>query len=615
MVLMDAKYGDVIGETGDGTCWIDKDNPYFQLPFFIPLVFYFCFAIAATIYASVRMKQTSSITQPNNKATRGLMIRMITFVAIFIACWTGAILHRLLILMKGDTHSDESVDALRYWDIIGTAGQGFANACVWLTSPAIFKGFKEQVLKKILALFCCCNPQSTSLFDMLESGEDEEQTQDIQKLDILLRKNIIRAILLGIRKSVQSAQAGEDFEHDIYDEEDGVALRSGSQKSIKDMKRMSTSEVQYDNIFESTSSEPAEHGAFLKKQEMNFSENDWVFTDYSPQLFSELRNLKGFSRNTYLYCMHPDKFLKSLDNQKFSEGKSGSFFCFSPDKSFILKTIPESEAILLKKILPSYYMYLSTNPHSYLIRIYGLHSLKLQNDVEIFVVVMGNVFNTPVKIHERYDLKGSWVNRSTRKHAANPTGLLGKDMDLKRKLNIPESRRREIIAQVEADARFLQEQGIMDYSLLLGFHFKNQPVVETPTPSVSRSTSRESTALPVSPLTTPGSTPGATPLSQSLDNNNNSGTASNRSSMVLTDVEADLALLRTEGIESADGEELYYLGIIDILQKYNCNKKMERCLKITCMRADKNGLSVQPDDVYCDRFVNKVERLVYRMDT
>lgn len=54
--------------------------------------------------------------------------------------------------------------------------------------------------------------------------------------------------------------------------------------------------------------------------------------------------------------MHPDKFLKSLDNQKFSEGKSGSFFCFSPDKSFILKTIPESEAILLKKILPSYYM-------------------------------------------------------------------------------------------------------------------------------------------------------------------------------------------------------------------------------------------------------------------
>lgn len=105
----------VIGETGDGTCWIDKDNPYYQLPFFIPLVFYFCFAIAATMYASIRMKQTSSITahNTNNKATRGLMIRMITFVAIFIACWTGSIVHRLLILTKGDHHGDSGIDALR----------------------------------------------------------------------------------------------------------------------------------------------------------------------------------------------------------------------------------------------------------------------------------------------------------------------------------------------------------------------------------------------------------------------------------------------------------------------------------------------------------------------
>lgn len=116
----------------------------------------------------------------------------------------------------------------------------------------------------------------------------------------------------------------------------------------------------------------------------------------------------------------------------------------------------------------------------------------------------------------------------------------------------------------------------MDYSLLLGFHFKNQP---TPEPSLA--------SLPVlSPTPSRASTPVATPLTQSLsiDNNNSYNT---NSSMVLSDLEAELATLRTVGIDSADGEELYFLGIIDILQKYNCNKKMERCFKITCMRADK----------------------------
>ena len=62
--------------------------------------------------------------------------------------------------------------------------------------------------------------------------------------------------------------------------------------------------------------------------------------------------------------IQPELFLKSLSNQKFSEGRSGSFFCFSPDKCFIIKTIPESEAKLLNKILPAYYQVpdLATTP-------------------------------------------------------------------------------------------------------------------------------------------------------------------------------------------------------------------------------------------------------------
>ena len=54
-------------------------------------------------------------------------------------------------------------------------------------------------------------------------------------------------------------------------------------------------------------------------------------------------------------ALSPESFLGNLQNQKFSEGRSGAFFCFSPNKNFILKTISHSEANVLKEILPSYY--------------------------------------------------------------------------------------------------------------------------------------------------------------------------------------------------------------------------------------------------------------------
>src|SRR5689334_9369458 len=117
----------------------------------------------------------------------------------------------------------------------------------------------------------------------------------------------------------------------------------------------------------------------------------------------------------------------------------------------------------------------------------------------------------------------------------------------------------------------------MDYSLLLGFHFKNQPVEPTPPPSpmLSPTPSRASSTLP-----TPSraSSTLATPITQSvnIDNNNSNSSYNTTSSVVVTDLEEELANLRTEGIDSADGEEMYFLGIIDILQKYNCNKKLER---------------------------------------
>lgn len=55
-------------------------------------------------------------------------------------------------------------------------------------------------------------------------------------------------------------------------------------------------------------------------------------------------------------------------------------------------------------------LYHSRYPQSLLVRFLGAHSLTLYG-VELFFVVMTNVFPAEVTMSERYDLKGSWVNR------------------------------------------------------------------------------------------------------------------------------------------------------------------------------------------------------------
>jgi len=270
-----------------------------------------------------------------------------------------------------------------------------------------------------------------------------------------------------------------------------------------------------------------------------------------------------------------------MRNLKFTEGKGGSFFCFAPDKSFILKTVEKNEAKLLNRLLPHFYAYFKTNPNTFINKLYGLHAIKIQN-LEIFVVVMGNLFNTPIKIHEKYDLKFSWVNRSVKEHHAD-SSVLGKDMDLERKLNVGPEKKLEIEKQLESDVEFLSSLGIMDYSLLLGFHFKD---------NASQSVSLRDLKIKVDLS------------SQELSDRDASflqykGIASEENKA-----------LENKGIPSADGNDIYFLGLIDILQTFNFSKKSERCFKIYFMRADKVGLSVQPVDVYKERFIRGVRELL-----
>ena len=101
---------------------------------------------------------------------------------------------------------------------------------------------------------------------------------------------------------------------------------------------------------------------------------DFKFKDYAPWVFRELREeYFGLDPADYLLSLTAKYILSELG----SPGKSGSFFYFSRDYRFIIKTIHHTEHKFLRSILKDYYNHVKENPHTLLSRFYGLHRVKL----------------------------------------------------------------------------------------------------------------------------------------------------------------------------------------------------------------------------------------------
>lgn len=157
-----------------------------------------------------------------------------------------------------------------------------------------------------------------------------------------------------------------------------------------------------------------------------------------------------------------------------SPGKSGSFFYFSRDYKYIIKTIHHAEHKFLRKILKDYYQHVIDNPNTLLSQFYGLHRVKMPYGKKIHFVVMNNLFPPHRDIHQTFDLKGSTIGRDYREDdlSKNPRATL-KDLNWmrrKRHLELGIQKKQMFLTQLQKDVRLLQKLHIMDYSLLVGIH-------------------------------------------------------------------------------------------------------------------------------------------------
>ncbi|KAL4484387.1 hypothetical protein ABPG74_019564 [Tetrahymena malaccensis] len=312
------------------------------------------------------------------------------------------------------------------------------------------------------------------------------------------------------------------------------------------------------------------------------------FSDYAPQVFRNIRIKYNISSENYLKSIGPEKLFSSImkgDLTTLSEltstGKSGSFFYYTVDSKFTLKTIHKSEFAFLKKILPNYYQHLEDNPSTLIIRVYGLHKIKYKMNHSmkyIYFIIMSNVFYTRKEIHERFDLKGSLYKR----YSDNPDPSVAKKdlnfLNQKIKIQVRPEQYTTFLEVVRKDCHFFEQNEIIDYSMLLGLHN-------------SRREKRTS--------------------------NSNNRYQLLTYFLLLNQADTDILLSAQDNffeqeeesiclMKSRNHEITYHFGIIDILTCFNTKKKVEFLAKRITLGPD---ISTIPPQQYAARFIQFIENM------
>jgi len=150
---------------------------------------------------------------------------------------------------------------------------------------------------------------------------------------------------------------------------------------------------------------------------------DFRFKTYAPVAFRYFRELFGIRPDDYLYSLCNEPLIE-LSNP----GASGSLFYVTSDDEFIIKTVMHKEAEFLQKLLPGYYMNLNQNPRTLLPKFYGLYCVQ-SGGKNIRVVVMNNILPRVVKMHLKFDLKGSTYKRRASKKEKEKSIPTYKDLD------------------------------------------------------------------------------------------------------------------------------------------------------------------------------------------
>jgi hypothetical protein len=417
------------------------------------------------------------------------------------------------------------------------------------------------------------------------------------------------------------------------------------------------------------------------------------FRDFRPATFRKLRQMCGLSEEHYL------ELISQPTKERLSEGASGAFFFYCGAGELVVKTVEKHEAKTLLKILDTYLAYLQKRSDSLLVRFLGLHSISMYGN-EFTFVVMKNIFPSGVRMNDKYDIKGSWVNRhGTRKDPGKratckycnemfvegssgsrcPEVVGGheavvtlKDNDMINKIRLFPDHAYALIDILNSDSDALCSMGMMDYSLLVGVTTVQYEIdalsMQPSTGSfkeagentekkrggglVAGSKAEEDSNM--NDLEVEDDSSPVAPLSRFPFSSNESrpsklhhstpecseGKTENTSDMKMDDfakTEAQHSLIDGDGDDSSGGggggggielknrdpfltpgyparavvaPSTYYLGVIDVLQTWSWQKRLEQWFKIYILQQSAQGISCLPPEEYKRRYQKKMTSII-----
>ncbi|CAK9830926.1 Phosphatidylinositol 4-phosphate 5-kinase type-1 alpha [Anthophora retusa] len=353
--------------------------------------------------------------------------------------------------------------------------------------------------------------------------------------------------------------------------------------------------------------------------------SEFKFKNYAPIAFRYFRDLFG---------IQPDDFLMSMCSAPLRElsnpGASGSIFYLTDDDEFIIKTVQHKEGEFLQTLLPGYYMNLNQNPRTLLPKFFGLYCYRC-NSKNVRLVAMNNLLPSSVKLHQKYDLKGSTYKRKASKTERSKSSPTYKDLDFMEHhpegIFLEADTYNALVKTIQRDCRVLESFKIMDYSLLVGIHNLDQAAREKTEQKLSVSAEEEVGEVG-------GENVGFVQTEREREREREERTGAsalnrsrsiNRQRLVAHSTAMESIQAESEPIDEEDdvpspggiparnarGERLLlFLGIIDILQSYRLKKKLEHTWK--SMIHDGDTVSVHRPGFYAQRFQDFMAKTVFK---
>ncbi|XP_028175194.1 phosphatidylinositol 4-phosphate 5-kinase type-1 gamma-like isoform X1 [Ostrinia furnacalis] len=407
-------------------------------------------------------------------------------------------------------------------------------------------------------------------------------------------------------KKIQSSQIMGSIQLGIQHAIGGLASKPERDLLMQDFMTVETTNFPH----EGSNHTPAHHYSEFK------------FKTYAPIAFRYFRDLFG---------IQPDDFLMSMCSAPLRElsnpGASGSIFYLTNDDEFIIKTVQHKEGEFLQKLLPGYYLNLDQNPRTLLPKFFGLYCYQC-NSKNVRLVAMNNILPSSVKLHQKYDLKGSTYKRKANKSERTKKSPTYKDLDFMEHhtegIFLEADTYSALIKTMQRDCRVLESFKIMDYSLLVGIHNLDEAQREK-TEARKRTDSGQSDddadgEPKKSGLNRTRSDQGKEDFGAQVKRTQ----SINRQRLVAHSTAMESIQAESEPIDeeedvppggiparNARGERLLlFLGIIDILQSYRLRKKLEHTWK--SMIHDGDTVSVHRPSFYAQRFLDFMAKTVFK---